>query len=349
MKITGLATALLIFAAAATAGAQGRGAAPRGGGGGGASGPRAGTIEHVTIHGKALEGNLEGDSPERDLTVYLPPSYATDAARQFPVIYFLPDYGTHTGPIDQIKQFADKYAGMQGFSEAIVVVPDAYTLHKGSMYSSSATTGDWERFVAEDLVGYVDTHYRTLAKRISRGLAGYSMGGYGALRIAMKRPGVFSSLYVMSACCLSAPNSTPDAALPASPLDDEGRMAAAAAWSPNPNSPPLFLDLAVKDGKARPDITAKWSANAALTMLEQYAPNLKKLYSIAIDVGTKDPFAGQNKQLHEAMVHLAIPHAFEAYEGDHVDKMNERLERNLLPFFSKNLAAPANPTSPGIQ
>lgn len=345
MKITGLTTAILILGAAtATAGAQGRGA-PRGGG---AGAPRAGTIEHVTVHGKALEGNLEGDSPDRDVTVYLPPNYAADAARQFPVIYFLHDYGTHTGLIEQIKAFADKYAAMQGFSEPIVVVPDAYTLHKGSMYSSSATTGDWERFVAEDLVGFVDSHYRTIAKRISRGLAGYSMGGYGALRIAMKRPEVFSSLYMMSACCLSAADSTPDALLPVSPAEDEARLAAAAAWSSNANSPPLFADQAVKDGKARPDIAGKWSANAGITMVEQYASNLKKLYSIAIDVGTKDPFAAQNKQLHEAMVRLSIPHAFEAYDGDHSDKVNERLERNLLPFFSKNLAAPANPTSPGI-
>ena len=61
------------------------------------------------------------------------------------------------------------------------------------MYSTSPTTGDWERFVAEDLVAYIDGQYRTLANRMSRGLAGHSMGGYGALRIGMKRPDVFSA------------------------------------------------------------------------------------------------------------------------------------------------------------
>ncbi|HEY2382837.1 MAG TPA: alpha/beta hydrolase-fold protein [Terriglobia bacterium] len=348
VKITGLTTALLIFTAAVTAGAQGRGGAPRGGGGGAGNGPRASTIERVTVHGKALEGNLEGDSPDRQVAVYLPPSYAADPARQFPVVYFLHDYGTHSNPIDQIKEFADRYAAMQGFSEPVVVVPDAYTLHKGSMYSSSVTTGDWESFVAEDLVGYIDTHYRTLAKPISRGLAGYSMGGYGALRIAMTHPGVFSSLYIMSACCLSAMNPTPDAMLPASPSDKEMTMAAAAAWSPDPNNPPLFLDLPASDGKTRPDIAGKWAANSILTMLEQYASTLKKYYSIAIETGTKDPFIASNKQLHEAMVRLGIPHAFEAYDGDHTNMLNDRIERNLIPFFSKNLAAPANPTSPGV-
>src|SRR6185295_9806735 len=75
---------------------------------------------------------------------------------------------------------------------------------KGSMYSSSVTTGDWETYVAGDLVAYVDAHYRTIPNRLSRGLAGHSMGGYGAVRIGMKRPDVFSSLYLMSSCCLGA-------------------------------------------------------------------------------------------------------------------------------------------------
>ena len=84
----------------------------------------------------------------------------------------------------------------------IVVMPNAYSKYGGSMYSSSVTTGDWEMYIAEDLVAYMDSHYRTIPERGSRGLAGHSMGGYGAVRIGMKRPDVFSSLYIMSACCL---------------------------------------------------------------------------------------------------------------------------------------------------
>ena len=169
---------------------------------------RTGTVERITVHGKALEGNLEGDSPDREVTVYLPPSYAGDQTRRYPVVYLLHGYGgrddTFTGRLARLQESADRLAAAQGFSEPIVVTPNAFTLHKGSMYSNSVTTGDWERFIAEDLVAYIDSHYRTLAKRMSRGLAGHSMGGYGALRIGMKRPDVFSSLYIMSACCLTA-------------------------------------------------------------------------------------------------------------------------------------------------
>ena len=68
--------------------------------------------------------------------------------------------------------------------------------------------GDWERFISEDLVAYIDGHYRTLAKRISRGLAGHSMGGYGALRIAFGNPELFGSVSAHSAALMRQPPKT---------------------------------------------------------------------------------------------------------------------------------------------
>jgi enterochelin esterase-like enzyme len=348
----------LAVGAATVLSAQGRGAKP--------VVPATGTVEHITIHGKALEGNLEGDSPDREATVYLPPAYVSEPTRRFPVVYLLHGYGgredTFVSRLATLQESSDKLAAAQGFSSAIVVTPSAFTLHKGSMYSNSATTGDWERFVAEDLVAYMDSHYRTLATRMSRGLAGHSMGGYGAIRIGMKRPDVFFSLYLMSSCCLTANRNPNPEAMKASEAiktreqaEESARtpgfgpsvnLASAAAWSPNPKNPPLYLDLPVKDGKVRPEIVAKWVANAPLEMLEQHADDLKKYYAIAIDIGTADPLLNANKQLHDAMTRLRIPHSYEEYEGDHTNKVGERIELHVLPFFSKNLAAPANPTSP---
>ena len=76
----------------------------------------------------------------------------------------------------------------------ILVLPDAFTVYSGSMFSNSPTTGDWEAFVADDLVAYIDGHYRTIADRSARGLAGHSMGGYGTVRIGMKHPEAFCAL-----------------------------------------------------------------------------------------------------------------------------------------------------------
>jgi enterochelin esterase-like enzyme len=260
---------IVTFIAAATAGAQGRRGGPP------IAGSRGGTVEHVVV------------APDRSASVYLPPAYAADQARRFPVVYFLHDSGEPAdGPINQMNGFAGTLAAAPGFSEPIVVVPDTSTIQM---------TGALEQFVADDLVAYIDGHYRTLAKSISRGLAGHGMGGYGALRIGMKRPDVFSSLYIMSACCLN-------------------------------------------DG-----------ANALLSLLEQHTRNLQKYYSIAIDIGTGDPSILPNRQLHEGMARFLIPHYYEEYEGDHSNRRAVRFERNLLPFFSRNLAAPANPTSPAVQ
>jgi enterochelin esterase-like enzyme len=362
-KLVACMLAFAIGAAVMTVDAQ----AP--GGRGGKPVAAAGTVEQVKVHGKALEGNLEADSVERDVTIYLPPGYASEQARRYPVVYLLHGYGgrndTFTTRLANLPESEDRLAAAQGFSEAIVVMPDAFTLHKGSMYSNSPTTGDWERFIAEDLVAYVDEHYRTLVNRQSRGLAGHSMGGYGAIRIGMKRPDVFSVLYIQSACCLTANrNPRPESMAPAEAIKTREQaekaaqapgfgastnLAFAAAWSPNPRNPPLYLDLPVKNGKVRPEIVAKWVANAPLEMIEQYSSSLLKYYSIAIDVGTKDSLLASNRQLHETMTRLRIPHRYEEYDGDHTSGIRERIERNVLPFFSRNLAAPENLTSPTPQ
>jgi enterochelin esterase-like enzyme len=353
--------------------AQRRGGPPPAGGrGGGPGGARVGKIEQITVHGKSLEGNLEGDSPDRAVTVYLPPAYQSDQMRRFPVVYLLHGYGgrenTFTEQLARLQESGDRLAGAQGFSEVIVVTPNAFTLHKGSMYSTSVTVGDWERFVADELVAYIDSHYRTLAARLSRGLAGHSMGGYGALRIGMKRPDVFASLYVMSACCVTPAESLAFTTAPVMSTAEAIRtreqaeaasrepgygvstlLAWGAAWSPNPMNPPLFLDLPVRNGVAQPAVVKLWTANAPSAMVEQYAANLQRYYAISIDIGLKDELLPSNRQLHDALTRLRVPHYYEEYDGDHTSGIRERLEKNVLLFFSKNLVAPANPTSPQIK
>src|SRR5579871_1394790 len=135
-------------------------------------GQAKGTVEHIKVHGKSLEGNLEGDAVDRDVFVFLPPSYSSDKQRRYPVVYALHGYSigaeqwTHEIHVPQTIEGA--FA--QGAKEMIVVLPDSKTLFNGSMYSSSVTTGDFERYVAHDVVAYIDAHYRTIPARESRGL-----------------------------------------------------------------------------------------------------------------------------------------------------------------------------------
>ena len=313
---------------------------------------KQGTVERIRIHGKSLEGNLAGDTAEPYVSIYLPPSYATENGRRYPVVYMLHGYtGSDEGwfgPRYDLPKAANNAIASGAAREMILVMPNAFNLYAGSMYSNSVTTGDWEGYIAHDLVAYMDSHYRTIPDRMGRGLAGHSMGGYGTLRIGMKYPEVFSSIYALSACCLNANiNPRPNAAVEAIKTPEEASkaergvktmFAEAAAWSPNPRNPPFFVDLPFKDGKIQPGVVARWVANAPIAMLDQYVTNLKKLHAIAMDVGNQDGLAPSIRNMEEALTRFDVPHTFETYDGDHTNHIHDRVETRTLPFFSKNLS-----------
>lgn len=354
-----------------------------------------GVVERVKVHGKSLEGNLAGDSPDRDVFIYLPPSYATSPNQRYPVVYMLHGYGLTAErwmPFTRMADAADRNIASGAMKEMILVNPDAFTKYSGSMYSTSPTIGDWETFISEDLVHWVDSRYRTIPDRLSRGLGGHSMGGYGTIRIGMKRPDVFSSLYIMSACCLmnnpgarggnrgngargaeapaagntAAASQTPPAANTAPATANApaaagqgaqggrgqgqagrggrgGRglntqSAQAAAWASNPNKPPDYFDLPVVDGQVQQEIVAKYLANSPLAMIDQYLTSLKKYTAIMIEVGTQDSLAGSNRQLDQSLTTFQIRHTFETYDGDHTNRVPQRIEQKVLPFFSTTMS-----------
>ena len=316
------------------------------------------TVEHIKIHGTALEGNLEGDAVDREVFVFLPPSYAKEKSRRYPVVYALHGYSigaeqwTHEIHVPQTIEGA--FA--QGAKEMIVVLPDSKTLHNGSMYSSSVTTGDFEQFIAHDVIAYIDTHYRTIPKRTSRGLVGHSMGGYGATRIGMKHADVFGSLYIMSPCCLSPrpagpPNPELEKALEAVktpedsaklPFFPRAMLASAAAWSPDPKNPPLYLDLPTKDGQSQPEVLAKWTANAPLAFVDQYIGNLRQYRAIAIDVGDQDGLRVDAGKLRDVLDKYGVANNFEIYQGTHTSKVADRFQNHVVPFFSQYLCFQAS-------
>src|SRR5690242_17699787 len=323
------------------------------------SGAKPVTVERIKIHGTALEGNLEADAVDREVFVFLPPSYAKEKSRRYPVVYALHGYSigaeqwTHEIHVPQTVEGA--FA--QGAKEMIVVLPDSKTVHNGSMYSSSVTTGDFEQFIAHDVVAYIDAHYRTIADRKSRGLVGHSMGGYGATRIGMKHADVFGSLYIMSPCCLSPRGSgsgrgTPNASAAANdealaavktpadsaklPFNLRAQLASAAAWSPNPNNPPLYLDLPLGDNQQA--VLAKWAANAPLAVIDQYILGLRRYRAIAIDVGDQDGLRIDTAKLHDVLDRYGIANTFEIYPGTHTSDVAVRFQEHVMPFFSRTLS-----------
>ena len=351
MKISGTCSLVLGLAVATVAQVKTEVPAP-------IAGAKPVAVEHIKVHGAYLEGNLEGDDVDREVIVFLPPDYAKDKNRRYPVVYALHGYSigaeqwTHEIHVPQTIEGA--FA--QGARYMIVVLPDSKTVHNGSMYSSSVTTGDFENFIAHDVVSYIDTHYRTIPARSSRGLVGHSMGGYGASRIGMKHPNVFGSLYIMSPCCMAARGTGPvnpqnekaleevkTAADSAKlPFGLRAQLASAAAWSPDPKNPPLYLDLPVKDGVVQQDVIAKWAANAPLAFVDQYIGNLRRYRGISIDVGDQDGLRAGAAKLHEILDSYGVANTFEVYPGTHTSAVADRFQNHVLPFFSKNLCSDKN-------
>ena len=321
-------------------------------------GAQPAAVERIKVHGAALEANLENDDVDREVIVFLPPGYATDKSRRYPVVYALHGYSIGAAQWSQEIHVPQTIEGAfaQGAQAMIVVLPDSKTVHNGSMYSSSVTTGDFERFIAKDLVSYIDAHYRTIPKRSSRGLVGHSMGGYGASRIGMKHSDVFGSLYIMSPCCMSARGAGPsnpenEKALEAvtTPADSaklpfglRAQLASAAAWSPNPKNPPLYLDLPTKNGMVQQEVLAKWAANAPLAFVDQYIGNLRQYKAIAIDVGDQDGLRVGAVRLHEILDSYGVANTFEIYPGTHTSAVAVRFQNFVMPFFSKNLCTGKN-------
>ena len=331
-----------------------------------APGARAGTLVTVTIHSPALEGNKLGDPADQEVLIYLPPSYSSAPDRRFPVFYLLHGY---TGVPEawtlgmKLPEIMDRLIASGAAREMIVVMPNGKNKYLGSMYSNSSVSGNWEDYIVRDVVNYVDGHYRTLARPGSRGIAGHSMGGYGALMLAMKHPDVFSAVYALSPCCtvmkaeLSAANPVWHAAIAAqrnstfyaAPQGPEqfftdAFKAQAVAWAPNPADPPLYGEMAYREEGGTLVMNGpafkQWDDHTPVTAAPNYKSNLLQLRAITIDYGLQDQFAHIRlgaRLLSDELAEMGVPHTLATYTGDHGDHVRERFENFVVPFFSRVL------------
>ena len=328
-----------------------------------------GRLTYQTVHGTGLEGNLLGDSPNRQVMVYLPPSYTTAPTRHYPAIYLLHGHNsTNTIWRDgayqgfNILTAMDRLIEEGKIREMIVVMPDGRNAYGGAYFVNSSVTGNWEDFVTEDLVSYIDTAYRTIPVSSSRGIAGQSMGGYSAIYIAMRNPDVFSAVFAMRACCLDmvaevaadypewvatlGMKNRQDLVASHLTTPSQGNYpnaitALAAALSPNPEKPPLFVDFPFElvNGNVQPNESAyhKWKENFPVYMVDAYRSNLLKLKGIHFTAGISDRLAHiplGSRAFSHALTKAAIPHVFEMDSANHRELVREWIETRALPFFS---------------
>ena len=321
-----------------------------------------GKVLNLTVHAVALEGNLIEDSPDLSVGVYLPPGYDAKSEKRYPVIYWLHGFwgkknttGKASWNENRVKTINELItSGL--VKPMIIVTPDGTNKFGGSMYTNSIATGNWKDFISDELPKYIDANYRTISKPESRGIAGHSMGCYGAIKIAMKHPDIFSSVYGTSPGLLALRPTEFDQnaieeviiiknweELRKGMFATKVILASSAAFAPNPSNPPFYADLPYElTGEAisiSENATAKWAANIPSWMADQYISNLQQLRAIAFDAGIRDipKLLSGSKYFSKTLARLNVKHSFEIFDGNHNDKVIERIETKILPFFSDAL------------
>jgi S-formylglutathione hydrolase FrmB len=324
-----------------------------------------GTVVRIQFLAPSIQGNPAGEQATRHITIYLPPGYAQGNER-YPVIYFLHGYSwTDSSTMSewQINTLLDTAIFMKHTKSVIMVLPDSYTRYGGSFYTNSTLTGNWADYIVKDVVNYVDQHYRTIAKKESRGIAGMSMGANGALKICMLYPEIFNAVYGATPATLNwsdGINTSLTAFKEISKAKNEEAIGEsfpaklfidlARTYSPNLNKLPFYADMpAYYLGDSLIIDTAtvnKWTVNFVTNMITSHLSALKSLRAIKIDWGRND--AGRHVpvtclEFSKKLEWYGISHEAEEYLGVHAGNMkgvNGRIYTEILPFFDANLAPP---------
>ena len=313
-----------------------------------------------TFTSELLRHNPLGDSPTRRVPIYLPLGY-DDSATRYPVVYLLTGF-TGRGTIllndsafdENIQERLDRLILASEVQPMIVVMPDCFTRYGGSQYLNSSATGRYEDYLIEELIPFIDQHYRTRAEAGYRAIAGKSSGGYGALVQAVRHPDIFGALACHSGdmyfdycykpdfvkflnatgrLSLQSPEALRQFLADFSPkmhpkpvnfFDVLHIAAMSACYSPNPAASYGFdLPFDPVTGELRPEVWQRWLDHDPISMLqaEKHVEALRQMKMIYLDCGNRDEYA-----LHygarifcQRLTQLNIPYFYEEFDGGHRD------------------------------
>ncbi|CAN5606919.1 alpha/beta hydrolase-fold protein [soil metagenome] len=341
-----------------------------------------GTILEISIQSKILKNNPLKDPYIRNLYVYLPPSYYSDPAKKYPVVYLIAGFtgkGTNFFNYsylgERINERLDRLYNEKTITEMIVVMPDCITKYGGSQFINSTATGNYEDYIIKEIVPFVDTNFRTVAKANARGICGKSSGGYGAMVLSMKNPDVFGLMCSTAGDAYFDYCYFPDLPNFAQLIRQYGKgyagvknfinkevntkqpkpkgfhslintIGMASAYSPNPGNQKKYgfaFDIPIdpETGELNLAVWNKWLKWDPVRMAEKYKSNLKKLSLIYIDAGTKDEF-----NLHvgarifcSRLKSIGVKYKHEEFNDGHmnIQYRQDRSFKMLSDTFKKNI------------
>jgi enterochelin esterase family protein len=326
----------------------------------------SGRVEVLWHTSEVLRCNPLNDPFERELHVYLPPAYGREPDRRFPVLFCLTGFtgrgrmllnDNAFGP--NLAQRMDRLIEAGTVRDMIVAMPDCFTRLGGSQYINSAATGQYEDYLIDELVPFVDSSFRTLTSRDSRAVMGKSSGGYGALVHAMRHADVFGLAASHSGDCYFEhcyPTDFVKAVRtykgdPAAFLDNFWRteqkgkddfgalnvLAMSACYSPDPARPlGIEFPFDLRTGEINPQVWERWLEQDPVRMAKDQVEALKSLRLLFIDAGTRDEFGLDlgARVLTSRLSDLGVPFIHEEFDDGHMN-VSYRYERSL-PLISEH-------------
>lgn len=317
--------------------------------------PARGELHEHTVSSTALRDNPLGDPADRPLWVYTPPGYDGGSTR-YPAVYVIQGY---TGTISMwhnrtpfrrtFPELVDDLFSRPEVAPALVVFIDAWTSYGGSQYLDSPAIGRYHTYLCDEVVSWVDQHYRTIAHRDSRAITGKSSGGYGAMVTAMLRPEVFGALATHAGDALFDTSYAADFPLVARRLRDVfgGSYEAflthfrsaetplldpldahlieiygySAAYSSDPDGT-VHVPFNPSTGRLIPEVWDRWLARDPIRMAAGHAEALRSLRAVWIDAGRQDEYYLDlaAAAFHETLLEVGVAPDrvhFELFDGTH--------------------------------
>ncbi len=333
-------------------------------------------LQLKTFTSQALVGNPIGNTATRNVQVYLPKGYDANASEGYPVVYLLHglpfteeaytneatwDPWVRPGEPWPFQQYPDFPADFRSWIDAmietgkiqpmIIVMPNAASEagYMFSFYTNSPLNGNFEDYIVQDLVDFIDAQYNTIEDPSGRAVVGHSQGGYAAFKFGLLYPDVFgtvashSGLLLLDAMLTLGPVVVAENPDGFAPDPDKfltmGMYAMSACWSPNPEDP-YYVDLPFEypSGEVIEAVQAKWVTQDVFHMLDTYVDNFRSLNGIYFDIGLSDELGMDEAYpfMLQKMDAYGLDYTFEAFDGGHFTDTFGRLEVSLA-FISDHM------------
>lgn len=331
-------------------------------------------IKMVKINAPSLEGNLLDEKTEREIGIFLPENYDKET-KQYPVVYFLVGYGNTIEDFDNwadLEYIMKAVRGNKKIKDMIFIAVDGQTKAGGSFYVNSPVFGNWENYIVNDVVKYIDNNYRTIKNRNARGLTGHSMGGFGVINIGMKYPDVFGYIYSMNPGLFDEAGVSNVLFFNEQAIEEQYNMTErfknidekltktrmktlintitfnssyGMAFSYTYKPPYYEIPYEKIDGKYVRDEEKMRKWNSGFGNMEEkivkYKDNLLSLGGFVIDYGINDDYPWIPKgcaYFESIMKREGIPCEMRPNEGDHGNLVKERMSEYMAPYFSEKLS-----------